>query len=250
MCNSCLITKELIIDSLENGYFINFYQSIYNVENNDINGVEVLLRLKHPFYDSISPECFIACAEKENLIDDLFFYSSSKAIEDFGNNNILNKLSINISPSTLQNKKLYSWLSYECDKYNVCEKHITLEITENVQYIETKESLENIERLRKAGFGLSIDDFGTGYASYSRLKSIPFTELKIDKMFIKHIKTNNSDRETITHFVNLARHLGLQVVAEGIEDLETYHIIKNLGVNLCQGYFFHKPMAINDVLGL
>ncbi|PST95875.1 EAL domain-containing protein [Photobacterium iliopiscarium] len=250
MCDQCLITKEMIIDNLQKNYFVNYYQPIVNVKENIINGVEVLLRLKNPLLDNVCPECFIACAENENVINDLFFFSAEQAIKDISNNKSFNKLSINLSPKTLNVPNLYSWLKDKCNKYDIKKESVTLEITENVEYVETDISLENIENLRMLGFGLSIDDFGTGYSSYSRLKSMPFTELKIDKMFIKHIKTNNSDKKIIEHLVNLAQILGLQTVAEGIEDLETYHIIKNLGVNLCQGYFFHKPMAINDVLAL
>lgn len=248
MCINCLITREVIIDSLDKNYFINYYQPIYSVDNKIVNGVEVLLRLRHPSFNNISPDCFISCAEKENLINDIFFFSANIAIQDISNNNKLNKVSINLSPSTLNHPNLYSWLRDHCNKYNVKNENITLEITENVEYFETKESLENIKQLRMSGFGLSIDDFGTGYASYSRLKTIPFTELKIDKKYVKNIKNNNNDRAVIEHLVNLTKNLGMQIVAEGIEDLETYWIIKKLGVNLCQGYFFNKPMTIDDIL--
>lgn len=89
---------------------------------------------------------------------------------------------INVSPTTLSLPGLSLWLNEQCVKYNVKNNNITLEITESVEYFETNESIENIKQLKGSGFGLSIDDFGTGFSSLSRLKSIPFTELKIDKI--------------------------------------------------------------------
>lgn len=249
MCKKrCLITKEIIMDGLDNNYFVNHYQPIYDMTNNNLNGVEVLLRLKHPDNIDICPDCFISCAEKENLINDLFFFSADRAIKDININSNLKKLSINVSPTTLSLPGLSLWLNKQCLKYNVKKNNITLEITESVEYFETKESIENIKQLKYSGFGLSIDDFGTGFSSLSRLKSIPFTELKIDKIFIQNIATNYSDRKMVEYLVFLSKGLGLQIVAEGIENFETYRIVKKLGVNLCQGYFYHRPMAIEDIL--
>ncbi|SKC30576.1 EAL domain-containing protein [Photobacterium piscicola] len=251
MCSQkIVITKDTIIDGLSNNFFTNNYQPIYNVEDNSLNGVEVLLRYKSPCLGDVSPDIFIASAERDNLISELFFFSANQAIKDLTYNNRLKKISINISPSTLNVPYLYQWLDNKCKENCIPNKNITLEITENVEYIETKTSLENIEKLNFLGFGLSIDDFGTGYSSLSRLRAIPFTELKIDKMFIENITTNYSDRKIIEHLVDLTQSMGLQTVAEGIENLETYRIVKELGVNLCQGYFFHKPMAIDDILNV
>ncbi|PSU73498.1 hypothetical protein CTM67_19810 [Photobacterium phosphoreum] len=243
-----VITKKEIIDGLRHQYFVNHYQPIYNVESESLSGVEVLLRFNSPLLGSVSPYFFIELAEKENLINDLFFFSANQAMKDLNNNHKLKKISINISPTTLNIPNLYRWLRDKCKEYFLSNECVTLEITENVEYVETKTSCENIKNLKLLGFGLSIDDFGTGYSSLSRLKAIPFDELKIDKMFIENVTTSYSDQIIIEHLVCLTKSMGLQVVAEGIEDLETYNILKEIGVDLCQGYFFHKPMDINKLV--
>ncbi|PTB30907.1 EAL domain-containing protein, partial [Photobacterium phosphoreum] len=252
MCSN-KITRRDVIDGLINNDFSNNYQPIYSVNNNLLNGVEVLLRFNSPSLGYVSPEVFINFAEEENLINDLFFFSTNQALIDLKNNHELKKISINISPSTLNLPDLYCWLHDQCKDNFISNDSVTLEITENIEYLETEVFLENIKKLRMLGFGLSIDDFGTGYASLSRLKAIPFTELKIDKTFIKNFKSNSIDKKIIEHLVSLTHSLGLTVVAEGIEDAETYNMMKEIGVDLCQGYFFHRPMTIynliNNVIG-
>lgn len=247
MCNK-KVTKKVITDGLINNHFSNNYQPIYSADNNLLNGVEVLLRFNSPSLGYISPDCFISCAEEENLINDLFFFSANQALIDLKNNHKLKKISINISPSTLMIPDFYCWLHDKCEDNFISNDNVTLEITENVEYFETEVFLENINKLGMLGFGLSIDDFGTGYASLSKLKNIPFTELKIDRTFVKHAKKNNIDRKIIEHLVSLTHNLGLKVVAEGVEDVETYNMLKEIGVDLCQGYFFHRPVPINKLI--
>ncbi|WP_297476362.1 EAL domain-containing protein [uncultured Photobacterium sp.] len=242
----CSITRKTILESLEKKYFINYYQPIYDAKSNQLNGVEVLLRLIHPSWGVVYPNDFIGLAEKEGLIDELFFFSTSCAIRDLKTYHQLKKISINVSPSTLNVPNIHHWLIDKCKESQILSHQITLELTENIEYRQNTVSLENIKRLRGLGFGLSIDDFGAGYSSLPRLMEIPFTELKIDKILIQNIFFNNKNKKIMEHLVSLVHSLGAQIVAEGIEDRDTYNMMKEIGVDLCQGYFFHRPMSVDD----
>lgn len=124
-----------------------------------------------------------------------------------------------------------------------------LEITETAAMTDVGRCLENLARLRVKGFGLSIDDYGTGYSSMQQLARILFTELKLDQSFVTDCATNAQHRAIIESSLDMARRLKLKSVAEGVETLADWSLLKELGCGLAQGYFIAKPMPAGDLMG-
>ncbi|MGZ5168079.1 MAG: EAL domain-containing protein, partial [Burkholderiales bacterium] len=120
---------------------------------------------------------------------------------------------------------------------------ICLEITESAATTNLGVALENLTRLRMAGFGLSIDDFGTGYSTMQQLTRIPFTELKIDRSFVTNAVTHEAARVLLTSSLQIARQFNLTSVAEGVETQQEWDLLQELGCDLAQGYFIARPMA-------
>ena len=119
---------------------------------------------------------------------------------------------------------------------------LTLEITESSLIENTALALETLARLKINGFALSIDDFGTGYSSMQQLNRVPFSELKIDRSFVHNACRDNTQKAIIESNISLAQSLKMQTVAEGIETLEDWNLLKNLNCHIAQGYFIAKPM--------
>src|SRR5205085_5491885 len=121
-------------------------------------------------------------------------------------------------------------------------KWLTLEITEHVLVTEAAKSIQAMLELRAFGCRIAIDDFGTGYSSLSYLKRLPVDELKIDRSFVQHMATQSHDAAIVASTIGLGRGLGLRVVAEGVEDRETWDLLAGLGCNVAQGYYVSRPL--------
>jgi EAL domain-containing protein (putative c-di-GMP-specific phosphodiesterase class I) len=123
-----------------------------------------------------------------------------------------------------------------------------LEITESAAMTDVAHCLENLARLRMKGFGLSIDDYGTGYSSMQQLSRIPFSELKIDRSFVTDVALHPQRRVILASSIDMARKLGLKVVAEGVESPADWDRLKELGCTIAQGYFIAKPMPASEFI--
>jgi EAL domain-containing protein (putative c-di-GMP-specific phosphodiesterase class I) len=124
-----------------------------------------------------------------------------------------------------------------------------LEITESAAMTNVGRVLENLTRLRMKGFGLSIDDYGTGYSSMQQLTRVPFTELKIDQSFVKHAAHQESSRMILESSLGMARNLAVTTVAEGVETLEDWNLLRDCGCDLAQGFFIARPMPAHEFPG-
>jgi EAL domain-containing protein (putative c-di-GMP-specific phosphodiesterase class I) len=130
--------------------------------------------------------------------------------------------------------------------YGLAPSNLTLEITESSMMVEFERSEAVLRRLCDVGYKIAIDDFGTGYSSLSRLKVLPVHVVKIDRAFIKNICFDKADQAVVKSIIELARVMGHTVVAEGIEDLQTWNRLAALGCDLGQGYYFARPMLAVD----
>lgn len=134
------------------------------------------------------------------------------------------------------------------EKYQIDAKYLIIEVTETTAMRNVKLCVQKFERLRQIGLQIAIDDFGTGYSSFSYLKDLPIDELKIDKVFVSHLDGENKKDEIIlASIINLASQLGLIVTAEGVETEQQAKILIRLGCHQLQGYYFAKPMPIEDL---
>jgi EAL domain-containing protein (putative c-di-GMP-specific phosphodiesterase class I) len=157
------------------------------------------------------------------------------------------KLAINVSLPQLIQINFIEKLSKIVKSMDLNPKRIILEITESIAMLETKQAIAQMESLKELGFEISIDDFGTGYSSFSRLYQMPLDELKIDTSFIRRLNTEKGLR-IVQAIIQIGHALHLRLVAEGVEDLETYEKLKDLGVHNVQGYFIEKPMPFTQFL--
>lgn len=217
--------------------------------NKNVTGAETLARWNHPKFGYINPEAFIEIAEMNNLIKPLslkIFHKACEQLAKWQAHNLtrhFETLSINISPSLLLDKHFKRDVSnILADFPTVNATNIRLEITESIFMQNHDLAIANLNALRELGFSISLDDFGTGYSSLNYLWKLPIDEVKIDKSFISNMSQDESLFTMVESIIELCKKLKLEVVAEGVESNVEFNILKGLGCDTCQGYFFCRPM--------
>ncbi|WP_051906371.1 EAL domain-containing protein [Methylomarinum vadi] len=224
-----------------------YYQPQLNAEGGVI-GAEALIRWHHPEKGPISPEQFISIAEECGLILKLGRWVLQTAILQMStwlDNGIMTPrqtLSINISPKQFKQETFVDEVSMIIRQYNLPPGTIILEITENLLLTDINDIIDKMRQLKEIGVDFSIDDFGTGYSSLVYLKRLPLGELKIDKNFVDDINHDVNDRVIIETIIAMAKHMKLQVIAEGVETREQIDFLKMQGCHHYQGYYFSKPL--------
>ncbi|WP_045490933.1 EAL domain-containing response regulator [Vibrio harveyi] len=244
-----LIGRDEISTAFEQGWFLNYYQPQYSAKDNRLIGVEALVRCRHPQHGIIAPAQFFTDIQACNELDKLFWIVLENALQDMSQLKVNINLSVNMNQKTLK-QPMSARLFALCDQYQIAPERITLELTEDEVYDCSVTSLANLANLRLTGVGLAIDDFGTGYSSLSQLATLPYTELKIDRQFIKDALTNFKSQQITISSLHLAKSLGLKSVAEGVEDTETLSYLRELGVELYQGFVRCRPIPFEQLEAL
>ncbi len=237
--------------AIHNDEFTLHYQPIIRLKDNSIDGTEALIRWVHPVKGFIPPLEFISLSEKNGFIKDItewVFKEAADQFKEWGSSNKNFKVSINLSAVMLMNDKfitnLIKWIQehhIDCSKFN-------LEITETAIISDIQKSVHVLNSLKRLGFTIALDDFGTGYSSLTYLQKLPIDTIKIDRSFISNIKEDTEEFYVLKYMIDLAHHLKLTVVAEGIETLEQAEMVKKYNVDFAQGYYYCKPMPQNRVL--
>jgi len=214
----------------------------------DITSAEALIRWRNPKLGQISPLEFISLAEEIGLIYDIGLWVAEQVCKqikqwDQEKQVVLNYVALNVSIHQIIKEEFVDDIISVCKMTGVPTHRLELEITEGglAQYPQHIEAA--LARLREAGFRLAIDDFGTDYSSLSRLKSFNVDLLKIDRSFVMDMTCDSDDAAIVKAIVDLARALGLAALAEGVETLEQYQMLNQIGCYACQGYYFGKPMS-------
>ncbi|WP_274879426.1 EAL domain-containing response regulator [Vibrio harveyi] len=244
-----LIGRDEISTAFEQSWFLNYYQPQYSAKDNRLIGVEALVRCRHPQHGIIAPAQFITEIQARNELDKLFWIVLENALQDMSQLKVNINLSVNMNQKTLK-QPMSARLFALCNQYQIAPERITLELTEDEVYDCSVTSLANLANLRLTGVGLAIDDFGTGYSSLSQLATLPYTELKIDRQFIKDALTNFKSQQITISSLHLAKSLGLKSVAEGVEDTETLSYLRELGVELYQGFVRCRPIPFEQLEAL
>ena len=231
-----------------------FFQPQVSTLNRQIVAVEALARWQHPDGSPTPPpDVFIPLAENSGLINQLTETIYTQAIQQaatWRRAGFELNVSINLSMDNLNDLSLPNRLQAIANEAGVNIKNVVLEVTESRLTTNHSAALEILTRLRLMGFALSIDDFGTGYSSMELLNNIPFNELKLDRQFVHGAQHNNSSRAILESSIQLARKLGMSVVAEGVEDQQDWDLMVALGCDLVQGYYIAKPQAASDLYPL
>ncbi|MEX2366256.1 MAG: EAL domain-containing protein, partial [Pseudohongiellaceae bacterium] len=213
--------------------------------------VEALVRWVHPELGFISPEEFIFLAEQSGQITDLTRHILRRVAEDARNWQACGLdigVAINLSAMDLIRPELIEDVVDAFSDWRLPMSAITLEVTESALMQDPETALETLVKLRELGVILSVDDFGTGYSSLSHLRTLPVQELKIDKSFVLKLDTEPQDQLIVKSTIDMAHGLGLKIVAEGIENNETWHILKNWGCETGQGFYMSRPVGAADLL--
>ena len=222
------------------------YQPKVDIRTGIVRGVEALARWRHPQLGLVSPDQFVALAEREGLILPLTLQVMTQAFqqaERWNQRGLRLSMAVNLSSRVLDQPAIVQQISDLAAACSLRSDQVVLELTEGAVVSPLGPSLSVLMRLRLRGFGLSIDDYGTGFSSMQQLARIPFTELKIDRSFVHGAHSRHSLRVILRSALELARQLGLVCVAEGIETLEDWQLLQEFGCTAGQGWLIAKPMA-------
>ncbi len=235
------------------------YQPFVNLLTRKVVGLEALIRWHHPIHGMIPADQFIPVAEETGLIVPMGNFVLHRTLQTMSAwqkaGVALVPISLNIAPAQLQRGELQSTISTLLKTYMLRPDLLQLEMTERAVFDSSQaKSGENrqdtMARLRDLGIKIAIDDFGTGYSSLSYLKNWRVDALKIDRSFVRDLVTDSSDLAIVSAIIAIARHLHIQVIAEGIEGYQQAEILRKLGCTVGQGFLFARPMPADQCLVL
>lgn len=243
---------------LKNREFVLYYQPIFSHVEDSVNlqitGVEALVRWRTADGETITPDKFIPCAESNGLIVAIGEWVITEACRQLALWDAVIpmplKLSINLSPKQFHDNNLLPTISKTIAASGIDPSRLVFEITESALSNSHINIMTILDTLRGMGVGVALDDFGTGQSSLSRLRQLPFDELKIDKAFIREIPANTTDVQIAESIINLAKILKLAVVAEGIENPEQLNFMLRMGCNRFQGFWLSQPLPASQIPGL
>lgn len=234
----------------DEGLFLQ-YQPQFNCQNGEIAGAEVLLRWYHPVYGPLPADQIVEVAEQTGLIKPLTHWVISKAFSQY--REVLAAgypitLSINLSTLNLWQDSLLQDIAQQMDIYQIPPGQVILEVTETVLLKKPRRSLDFLRCLTALGVRIALDDFGTGFSSLAYLTKMPVSELKIDRSFIQELCYNHKNHVIVETILSMCKGLGVEVVAEGVEDEATQLKLKAMGCDRLQGYYLAKPLIGVDLL--
>ncbi|HKZ03316.1 MAG TPA: EAL domain-containing protein [Pyrinomonadaceae bacterium] len=234
--------------ALEREEFLVAYQPIMSLETGALRGFEALIRWHHPEHGLVSPMDFIPVAEETGMIVQIGEWVLSEACQQMRKWQLIFPsdppifMSVNLSVRQFSQLDLIEKVVSILDETKLAPTSLKLEITESAVMENVENAINMLNQLRALGVQLAMDDFGTGYSSLSYLHRFPINTLKIDRSFITRMAENNENAEIVRTISGLAQNLGMDVVAEGVETSEQLEILKGLGCQYGQGYFFSKPL--------
>ncbi len=237
---------------VERGELFLTYQPIISLSDTKIAGFEALVRWNHPQIGLVSPADFIPIAEESGSIVNIGRFVLDEACRQLGlwHNTFSGELpltmSINVSTKQLLQKQFLIEVMEVLEKYKLKPNWIKLEITESVVVENSEKVIAILKQFRAMGVKLSMDDFGTGYSSLSYVHKLPINTLKIDRSFVSQMHEKTESAEIVKTIILLAKTLKLDLIAEGIETAEQHQTLTDLGCEFGQGYYFSKPLNVED----
>ena len=237
-------------DAVQAGHIKVYYQPKLDLSADKVTCAEALVRWKHPIKGLLKPDSFIPMAEETGRIEEVTLFVIRKTIEDLRGwcaEGITLGAAINISARLLSVPSFVSRAEHLIENFGVPHNRLTFEVTESTEFEDTDMSIDALERFKLLGIAISMDDYGTGQSTLSYIKTLPLSELKIDRSFVQHAHIDRSDAMLVRSTIQLAHELGLSVVAEGVETAECLEFLRSNGCDYAQGYFIGKPMTSEDL---
>ena len=232
--------------------FVLHYQPLVSVESGATIGVEALIRWQNPDLGLISPDQFIHVAEDIGLINPIGEWvlreacRQIRAWQDDGLPPLI--VAVNVSPLQFRQAGFVDTVARALATSGLEARFLELELTEGTVMDDVELSLNALSALNRMGVELALDDFGTGYSSLAYLKRFPVGKLKIDRSFVRNLEVDADERAIASTIVSIGRSLRLSVLAEGVETKEQYAILRDIGCELVQGYFFSRPLPPEDLV--
>ena len=221
------------------------YQPKFDLRTRRVVGVEALVRWSPPGKELVFPDAFIGVAERAGIMKPLTFAVLDLALRQYRawyDRGLRLPMAINLTASLLEDDDFLVQLVAALEVGSVSSSGISLELTESVVMAKPDRTQHVLKRLSAVGFQLAIDDFGTGYSSLAYLGRLPVDEIKIDRSFVLKMSTSDGDRTIVQASIDLAHKFGKRVVAEGVEDTTTLHLLEGMGCDQAQGYLISRPL--------
>lgn len=250
--NRVLALDSELRKAIENREFTLAYQPKICVETQQIVGIEALVRWTSDKLGFVSPAEFIDYAEESGLIIPLSEIIFELACEGYhklaasGYPKI--PIAINVSSIHFQQQNFLESVQMILERNNTSARNFEIEVTERTVMNSAQETVSKLVKLRQLGFKLSIDDFGTGYSSLSYLVRFPLDVLKIDRSFIQHMCSLEDKQAIVDAIIQMAHRLKMKVVAEGVENGQQVKLLKSMGCDFIQGYYYSKPLPMNELI--
>lgn len=227
-----------------------YYQPQVEIATGEVVGVEALLRWRHPRRGMVDPEELIKVAEQSavmrlltrRVVDDVV-----EQIAKWAATGITMRAAVNVSVRDLHTGEIADQIADRLSRYNLSPDQLQLEITEGALMADPRRVLATISRLDAIGVAIALDDFGTGYSSMQHLRRLPLSEVKVDRSFVLGMSADTDDAAIVQSVIELARALGLRVVAEGVEDEASWRRLHALGCHVAQGWFYARPMPADEL---
>jgi EAL domain-containing protein (putative c-di-GMP-specific phosphodiesterase class I) len=246
--------ENLLHEAIQNDELQLHYQPKIEVKTGRIAGFEALLRWNSKHLGSVPPDKFIPVAEQSGQLDEIGDWVLNTACQHLRTwmdmDLDVGSIAVNISGVQLRQQDLPERIQNFLDKFNIKTHQLEIELTESSLVNTYDQSFAILKQIEEMGLRVTMDDFGTGYSSLSYLRNIPLSCLKIDRAFISDINHDENADKLIASIVSIAHGLGLEVVAEGVEEkYQVDHLIA-LNCEYLQGYYFSRPVPQNEVAGL
>ncbi len=246
-----------VAESINKQEFVPYYQPKVNYQTGNIQGLEALIRWDHPEKGILLPGKFLPVVENnpemmmllEKAILEAILSQANEIIRYYKDSPDF-RISINLSSIQFNHSSLVQGLISSCQRFSVDPQFIEFELTESSMLADLDLAIDISNQLQAAGFQVALDDFGTGYSSLSYIQNLPVNVIKLDYSFVKKIPQDIRSGHVVEHIISLAHKLGLVVVAEGVEEVDQLHYLGNLKVDMIQGFYFYKPMPLDQACQL
>ncbi|MEQ1667884.1 MAG: GGDEF domain-containing phosphodiesterase, partial [Sulfuriferula sp.] len=231
--------------ALQTDLFVPYLQGVYDTSTRALSHYEVLIRMRETTDDTLIPPAqFIPVAEQSGQILAIDRWVLTQSVNILASHPEIPALAVNLSGRSLDDVTLIDFIAELLAQHELDHTRLMFEITETAALSDLRDAQRTIQALRLMGCSVSLDDFGTGFASFAYLKYLDADMLKIDGLFIRNICEEPDNRIFIQAIVDVAHGLGKKTIAECVETVEIYDILKQLGVDMVQGYYLHRPSPI------
>lgn len=249
-----IVLRRELQEALKRDQLLLYYQPLVDARSGKMKALEALVRWQHPTRGLLLPGNFIPLAERTGQIIDLDRWVLWRACKDLntintGRSEALS-VAVNISPVHFRRNGFFDEVKQALEESGLKPERLELEVTEGLMMAGSEKSIELLQNIRNLGVRVAIDDFGTGFSSLSYLRQLPINTVKIDRSFIQDITSNRMNTAIVEGIITMAHHLGLEVVAEGVESPEQHEDLIQRRCDKLQGYYFSKPVPLAKLLEL